>query len=222
MDRLLLKPVTNVDSFGTGYRHRAFRLLVDQRGSIRKACWVVLERDGSVSVGLSDPGIVITEIGTAHVDATGRVSSVPDPPLEEIPAPRRTGPHATLHRDGVCHVRANRERPLINVNYGAWFPPSGAFEWLHVFTAPVAAMPEIPLSKIKNRDTVLTVPRTDLSLAIRADVLPRSDRDEYLLLGGALHTAVGIAPEYALRLTVFAHSPVQPRLLVRVQQKSKA
>jgi hypothetical protein len=179
---------------------------------------VLLERDGSVSVGLSDPGIVITELGTARVDDTGRVSAVPDALNHEIPASARTGPHVTLHRSGVCHVRANRERPLVEVHYGTWCPPSEPLEWLYLFTSPLAAMPEALAGKIKDRDAVLVIHKTNLSLGIRVDVLPRSATDEYPLLGGALHSAVGITPEYVVRLTIFEHQAVHPRILVRVRR----
>jgi hypothetical protein len=214
MDRLLMHPIAATDPFGTAYKHRAFRLLADTNGSIRKVCWVLLERDGSVSVGLSDPGIVIAEVGTAHVDAMGTVSTTPDAPAREVPASARTGPHVTLHRSGVCHVRANRERPLIEVDYGRWCPPQEPFEWLHLFTSPLIAMPAA--GKAKDRDAVLPVPRTDLSLGIRVDVLPRSETGEYPVLGDAFHTAMGIAPDYAVRVTAFAHRAVHPRILVRV------
>ena len=222
MDRLLLHPVATTDAFGTAYKHRAFRLLVDTNGSIRKVCWVLLERDGSVSVGLSDPGIVITEVGTAHVDATGWVSEVPDAPRQEMPASARTGPHVTLHRSGVCHVRANREKPIVEVRYGPWCPPPEPLEWLQLFTSPLAKMQETAAGKIKDRDAVLSIPRTDLSLVIRIDVLPRSANNEYPLLGSALHTAMGIAPEYAVRLTTFAHQPTHPRILVSVPPMNEA
>ena len=220
MDRLLLHPITSTDPFGTAYKHRAFRLLVETKGSIRKICWVLLEQDGSVSVGLSDPGIVITEVGTAGVDATGRVSATPDERVQEIPISARTGPHVTLHRSGVCHVRANRETPLVQVHYGTWCPPSEPLEWLHLFTSPLGAMPEVAAGKVKDRDAVLTAQRTDLSLGIRVDVLPRSEKGEYPLLGSTLHTAIGVAPDYAVRLTTFAHQAVQPRILVKVPRAS--
>src|SRR6266850_5885485 len=170
MDRLPLHPTAATDPFGTGYKHRAFRLLADTNGSLRKVCWVLLERDGSVSVGLSDPGIVIAEVGTAHVDAAGTVLATPDASGREVPASARTGPHVTLHRSGICHVRANRQSPLVEVNYGNWCPPHEPFEWLHVFTSPLAAM--LIAAKVKDRDAVITVPRTDVSLGIRVDVLP--------------------------------------------------
>jgi hypothetical protein len=68
------------------------------------------------------PDIVIVEVGTAHVDATGAVSTTPDAPGPEISASARTGPHVTLHRSGACHVRAIRETPLIELNYGKSCP----------------------------------------------------------------------------------------------------
>ncbi len=109
MDRLLLHPVAATDPFGTAYKHRAFRILADTNGTLKKVCWILLERDGSVSVGLSDPGIVITEVGTARMAIDGKVSSSPDPPGPEVALSAKTGPHVTLHRSGVCHVRANGE-----------------------------------------------------------------------------------------------------------------
>jgi len=218
MDRLRLHPIAATDPFGTAYNHRAFRLLVHTNGSLRKICWVLLERDGSVSVGLSDPGIVITEVGTADMDPKGRVSAAPDAPSQEIPAAARTGPHVTLHRSGVCHVRVNHEKPLVQLDYGRWCPPPEPLEWLHLFTSPLAAMPTA--GKAKDRDAVLAMPRDDLSLGIRVDVLPRSASGEYPLLGGEFHTAVGIAPDYAVRLTTFAHQAVHPRILVKVRRSN--
>jgi hypothetical protein len=74
--------------------------------------------------------------------------------------------------------------------------------------------------KAKDRDAVLAMPRNDLSLGIRVDVLPRSANGEYPLLGGEFHTAVGIAPDYAVRLTTFAHQAVHPRILVKVRRSN--
>ncbi len=211
---MLLHPVAAADSFGTAYKHRAFRLLVDMNGVLRKVCWVLLERDGSVSVGLSDPSIVITEVGTAHADLAGRMSETPDAPNQEVTVSARTGPYVTLHRSGVCHVRAGRETPLVQLDYGAWHPPTEPFEWLHLFTSPLAALPAT--GKAKERDAVLAATDPSISLGIRVDVLPRPTNDEYPLLPGGYHTAIGVAPAYAVRLTSFAHPAVQPRIMVRV------
>lgn len=211
---MLLHPIAAVDSFGTTYKHRAFRILADTNESLRKVCWVVLEQDGSVSVGLSNPSMVITEVGTARVDSNGRVSEDPDAPGREFAASARTGPHVTLHRSGVCHVRANREAPLVRLDYGDWCPPPEPLEWLHLFTSPLATLPTA--SKAKDRDAVLAIPRGDRSPGIRVDVLPRSDSGEYPLLGGGLHTAVGVTPDYAVRVTTFEHEAVHPRILVKI------
>jgi hypothetical protein len=218
MDQLFLHPIAATDPFGTAYKHRAFRLLVDTNGSIRKVCWVLLERDGSVSVGLSDPGILITEVGTAHTDPMGRVSAAPDAPGPTSPASARTNPHITLHRSGICHVRTNHEEPLVQLDYGNWCPPLEPLEWLHLFTSPIAALPT--LGKVKVRDAVLVMPRMDHSLGIRVDVLPRSVNGKYPLLGGEFHTVVGIAPDYAVRLTSFAHQAVHPQILVKTPCRS--
>lgn len=215
MNQVRLDPVAANDPFGTGYKHRAFRLVVHTGDSARKVCWVLLEHDGSVSIGLSDPGIVITEVGTARIDSEGHMLAQPDEPVGAVSLSARTGPHVTLHRSGVCHVRANRETPLVRVSYGAWYPPLAALEWLHLFTSPIAAMPEISAAKVKQRDAVLPLSRTDQSLAIRVDLLPRDQRGEYPLLSGALHTAVGVAPEYAVRLSTFTHAAVHPQILLR-------
>ena len=175
MDRLLLHPIAATDPFGTAYKHRAFRLLVDVNGSLRKICWVLLERDGSVSVGLSDPGIVITEVGTVRMDPAGRVSAAPDTLGQEIPVSARTGSHVTLHRSGVCHVRTARETPLVRLDYGNWCPPPEPLEWVHLFTSPIAALPMA--GKAKDRDAVFAMARADLSLGIRVDVtFPRFHR----------------------------------------------
>ena len=54
------------EPFGTGYKHRACRVLLENGGLLRKLCRVGLEQDGSVSVGLSDPNFVASEVGTSH------------------------------------------------------------------------------------------------------------------------------------------------------------
>jgi hypothetical protein len=211
-----LEPVSAHDPFGTGFKHRACRLLVKCGESIYKACWMVLERDGSVSIGLSTPAMVITELGTARVDPAGKVSAQPDLSTENIPLSARTGPHVTLHRSGVCHVRARRETPLVQTMYGDWHPPIAEFEWLQLFTSPIGIMPKGPANLIGRRDAVVPFPSADQSLVIRVDLLPRDKAGRYQLLDGALHTAVGLAPEYAVRLSTFQHTPVQPMLLIRV------
>jgi hypothetical protein len=195
LGRFRLDPVAANDPFGTGYKHRACRLLVKSGDLVRKVCWVVLELDGSVSLGLSDPCFVITEMGTARLDSEGKVIARPDDAIDRVPLSARTRPHVTLHRSGVCHVRAQRETPLVHVSYGDWCPPLAEFEWLHVLTSPVAALPTIPIDKIGRRDAVVPFSGQAQSLAIRVDLLPREQGGNYGLLDGAIHTAVGLAPD---------------------------
>jgi hypothetical protein len=82
-------------------------------------------------------------------------------------------------------------------------------------TSPVAALSTISIDKIGRRDAVVPFSGHAPSLAIRVDLLPREQGGNYGLLDGAVHTAVGLAPDYAVRLSTFAHAAVNPQLLLR-------
>lgn len=99
--------------------------------------------------------------------------------------------------------------------YGDWCPPVAEFEWLQLFTSPIGMMPKGLANTIGRRDAVIPIASADQSLVIRVDLLPRDKGGKYRLLDGALYTAVGLAPEYAVRLSVFQHAAVHPRLLIR-------
>jgi hypothetical protein len=71
---------------------------------------------------------------------------------------------------------------------------------------------------VRSRDALVASPGANRSLAIRFDVLPRSYGSACPILDGAWHTVVGIAPEYALRVSLFSHPPVQPEFLLRTGQ----
>lgn len=66
-----LVPIAALDPFGTTEKYRSCRIVVADGDARRKLAWVMFAKDGSVSAGLSDPGLLITEIGTARADQAG-------------------------------------------------------------------------------------------------------------------------------------------------------
>lgn len=209
-----LVPIAALDPFGTAEKYRSCRIVVEDGHARRKLCWVVFAPDGSVSAGLSDPGLLITEIGDAHADQDGRLTKQPQASaLPTVVA--RTAPHVTLHRSGVCHVRARGQAPLARTTYENWFPPTRPFEWFQLFSSPVRSLIAVPA---RSRDALVPSPGANRSLAIRFDLLPRSYGSACPILDGVGHTVVGVAPEYALRVSLFSHPPVQPEFLLRTGQ----
>jgi hypothetical protein len=153
------------------------------------------------------------------VDSAGRLVDEKGPTIADVPVDARSNPHVTLHRSGVCHIRARGQEPVVRVPYGAWCPPSKELEWLYLYSDPVAVLPETP--KAGPRDAVAPFARPTHSAVLRVDVLPRTG-NAVPLLGGSLHTVVGFAPEYAVRASLFEHGPVRRRILIATHQRKGA
>lgn len=207
-----LDPIAADDSFGGRFKHRSCRLLLDAAG-LRKLCWMVLERDGSVSVGISDETFVIKEIGTSLADSTGRIQDSEIVDVSRMAPHARAAPHVTLHRSGICHIRAGKYPPLIEVDYSDWCPPSVPFEWLYIFTVPARLLPA--KATAGKRDAIVPFDDADQSVVIRVDILPSDSGGTYPLLDG-FQAVIGIAPEYAVRFSVRSWPPIrEARILLR-------
>jgi hypothetical protein len=216
--RVVLSPVAAHDPFGRGYKHRAGRLLLDSDGVLRKLCWLVLELDGSVSLGFSDPSIVLSELGRTYADPSGRLTDDEGTVIAGLPLGARTNPHVTLHRSGECQIRTRGRDPLVQTHYGSWCPPRAELLWLYLHSDPAGGLPVA--RRAGPRDAIATFPNAGSSAAIRADIIPRAG-DTFSLVATALHTVIGIAPEYAVRLTLFEHAPVPRRLLIAVHEQDQ-
>ena len=204
------------DAFGVGEKYRACRVVIQDGTAHRMACWVTLGKDGSVSVGLSDPGFVVTEVGTARIAEDGTLVRQPSP-ADALPAvTARTAPHITLHSSGVCHAVAHGHRSIVQTMHHYWFPPIESFEWMHLTTSPIDHLPAVAP---KSRDALVPSPGGSRSLKIRFDVLPRQSSGAYPAFSEALHTLLGLSPQYALRVSVFPCPATGPAYIIRVHKR---
>lgn len=208
----LVVPVGAPDQFGTTGKYRSCRVLVTDGATHRKLCWASFAPDGSISAGLSDPGLVIAEVGRARTDDHGRVvERTPAGDLVPNVAPR-TAPHVTLHRSGLCHVRAHGQPELVRTRYDNWHPPTEPFEWFQAVSSRASTLPSVSPG---SRDVVVTVASLDTSLVARFDILPRPHAGALPFLRDAIYTAVGVGPDFMLRISLVLHAPTAPQFLLR-------
>jgi len=205
--------VSKLDPFGRGYKHRACRILFNVDGHLRKVCWVVMELDGSVSFGLSNKEFVVIETASSYLHANGHFVTEHRTNLDGVAMSDRKSAHVTLHSSGVCHMRANRAKPLFEYSLEGWYPVKTQLRWIFVFTDPVMGLPEVRTAH--SRDAIVRFPDATQSARIEVDLLPQPEKPIYPLIPSApLQTICGIGAGYVVRLSVFTNPPKPACLFV--------
>src|SRR5262245_12998906 len=122
--------------FGTGEAHRKMRVVLKSPLGLHPLCWFFRAADGSLSFGFPKNFYAGCK-GTGFIDGNGELQRTTAENLDHIEMEKRFSPHVTLHPSGICHLRTERHKPLLEYNIGQWYPATKEFDLIHAHSDPI-------------------------------------------------------------------------------------
>lgn len=215
----LFELVTPDDPFGATGAYKKCRIVAHTKKGYHPLFWVAHgPSDDSAVFGFADH-VKLNERGTAVVGADGILQQSPDP--AGVPTViGNDGVHATLHPSGLCHVRDGARHSVSEERLDNWLPVLAPVPWLLAISNPVYNS-RVSAARRK-RDAVFPLDDAMCSIRVNVDLVPRTPDNRYAYNPAALHTLVGLGPQFCLRLT-FQRVPARgAAIFMRVDGEKRA
>lgn len=195
---------------GSRYRHRFRRIYARTRHGVHRLCWLLMERDWSLTFGFSDRTIYATRTGSTNVSPQGRFDAAVGEEIGLEPAARRAV-RITLHPSGIVNVRTAGGAYVFRHRVGTWLPVASPLEWLHIYTAPARhlALANSP----KPNSFVIDVDSDEKSLYLPVYIYPPS-KGRYVHDKSALACVYGECPKYYVRVGLKLHEPTRYAVII--------
>ncbi len=176
-------------------------LLASFKGELFKVGWIRFASDGGMYAQFHYKA-PITCVGEA-IQASGLLQARTREDLTHCPLDMRSNVHLSLHPSGKIHVRSNRQKPIIELDFGQWLPVSKPCLLGYFFSPAVGTLDR--QEKPKFQDRVFSVARPEDGIRATITVLPKDFHPTQPAL-------MGVSPRYNIGVTIAAVSPPTPSI----------
>jgi hypothetical protein len=175
-----MTPLPFIGDIGTTPAHRKTRIYLRNKrnkADIREFGWLEFKKDGSLHFGFTDKAFRAGLMGDAVLTKDGHLHTLTQISSAGFPDNAIDNPHVSLHASGVCHVRSEGEKPVLEFNIGQWLPVEKPFLWLVIYTDPFYHLSPKHQRKGTQRNAFfLDVVDINQSLLFHVDIIPRNWR----------------------------------------------
>jgi|GEM_PF-3521225 len=161
-----------------------FLLTASIKNTSRRVCWVSLQPDGSVSIGLSDRAFVSPDFRAKHFvwSAFNRVTLHYAVPSEENSLKSIRNPHLTFHPPNWFHLTANDGKRLFEAitDLKIMLDQSNSIPWIRFVSKQITKLPPAGIPLKPQLTTILSIPLNDdkCSVGIGIDFMRTASGDE--------------------------------------------
>ena len=196
--------------FGTGEAHRKMRVVLKSPIGLHPLCWLFRAPDGGLSFGFPK-NFYAGYTGTGFLKNAGELQRITADNLGHMAIEKRISPHVTLHPSGICHLRTERHKPLVEYTLAGWFPVTKEFDFIHAHSDPIFRLPTV--AQARTRDSVIPFPSENLSAYLRIDILPRDPGPRHAMKFDTTVVVLG-GPDYVVRMSIYHDEPISAQLLI--------
>jgi hypothetical protein len=197
--------------FGTGEGHRRLRIVLKSPLGLHPLCWLFRAIDGSLSFGFPK-NFYAGYTGTGFFNKAGKLQRTTAENLEHIAMEKRISPHVTLHPSGICHLRTERHKPLVEYKIPEWYPVTKEFDFIHAYSDPIVRLPTV--QQARSRDNVLPFNSEHHSAYVRIEILPAAPGKHAMTFDGNAMVVVSGGPDYVVRVSIYGHDSVMAQILI--------
>ncbi len=205
-------PTFNVppELLGPTKRHRLQDILIGSEGKTYALGWILFGKKDQSLYFHRRGRSPVTEMGIA-VKKEDKLITTQSVDVSSLPLESRVGIHLSLHPSGEVHVKSGNGHRLCVGSIGPWLPVRQVFTFAHVFTEPLAFLPET--DNVKQPVQMVQVGDPKKSLRLDIIVVPLNEDHGMAHVPFMVSTIfLGLSPRYAVLINAHLLSPCEPRI----------
>lgn len=150
------------------------RIVIENNGILKSFCWLSVQKDNSISVGMTDKTFIVPSITVStEIDKKVSISSIDYKKI--YPYKAIQNPHFTFHPGCWYHLRANKQKPLFQglLMVDMVVNDCGYLPWIRYISNPVKNLKSFQNQSHSKEVNVIKiiVPDDEVSIQIGFDFI---------------------------------------------------